>query len=49
MKEFWKKFNIKVSEKEFTVLGLFWAMTWRLYVIVFAVYFVLWLLGEIFR
>jgi hypothetical protein len=48
MKEFWKKFNIKISEKDFTVLGLFWAMIWRFYAILFVVYIILRFLEALF-
>jgi hypothetical protein len=46
------KFNQKLSEfleenKEMTVLGLSWAVFWRMYVILFAIGFVLGFLGVI--
>jgi len=35
MKNLWQKFNIKISEKDFTIVGLWWAMTWRMMVLYF--------------
>lgn len=35
IKEFWSEFNPKISEKNYTVLGLWWACVWRLWLLVF--------------
>jgi hypothetical protein len=37
MKEFWAKFNPKISEKDYTILGLWWAALWRLWVLMLGI------------
>jgi hypothetical protein len=34
IKEFWEEFNPKISEKNYTVLGLWWAWVWRLWLLI---------------
>ena len=37
------------EKKELTVIGLYWAGLWRLYVVIFGVMFAIGLLGAIFE
>jgi hypothetical protein len=35
IKELWNSFNPKISEENYTILGLWWAVLWRVWLLVF--------------
>jgi hypothetical protein len=35
IKELWDSFNPKISEENYTILGLWWAWVWRIWLLVF--------------
>uniref|UniRef100_A0A7C3WN25 Uncharacterized protein n=1 Tax=Dictyoglomus turgidum TaxID=513050 RepID=A0A7C3WN25_9BACT len=45
--KFWLFFNPKIKDKDYSLLRLWWEMTWRALIIVFIINFILGLLNKV--
>jgi len=46
--KFWTFFNPKIKDKDYSLLRLWWEMTWRLLVMVFIINFILGFLDKVY-